>query len=262
MAHCLLCRQECVQCQTLTTGHVVHRSCVAQATTRESDDRRLLLSAEVERNSLKEQLASIIATHRRIWRRLTGKPDSSAQLESSIAVLDRRIAALREDLENATTIVRGVYDLWPDYPPDWERRRLEKVRARHYCEQCGRTSRLHVHHTKPIAAGGNHRPDNLTVLCEPCHSGRHGGRTFDYGDRNEERVTTYRKRLEAIRAAIEQHRLITFRYKKATGEVTARTIRPERFLDKQGTTCVVGYCYLRKADRFFAVRRISGLKIE
>ena len=47
------------------------------------------------------------------------------------------------------------------------------------CEQCGirQSSRapLHAHHITPIAAGGSiWDPDNIFVLCEPCHVRAHG----------------------------------------------------------------------------------------
>lgn len=47
----------------------------------------------------------------------------------------------------------------------------------HRCLSCGARPgdgrRLQVHHTKPVAAGGDNDPENLETLCEDCHAGRH-----------------------------------------------------------------------------------------
>lgn len=38
------------------------------------------------------------------------------------------------------------------------------------CEGCGRAGILEVHHRRPLAEGGEpFEPENLQVLCRPCH---------------------------------------------------------------------------------------------
>lgn len=37
------------------------------------------------------------------------------------------------------------------------------------CEQCGTCQQLEWHHRKYWSEGGNDAPDNLRVLCKPCH---------------------------------------------------------------------------------------------
>ncbi|HEX2059694.1 MAG TPA: HNH endonuclease signature motif containing protein [Thermoanaerobaculia bacterium] len=77
--------------------------------------------------------------------------------------------------------------LWPTYPPDWERRRAAVYeRAMGRCESCGfpagrfapsergwRVTGAHVHHLRPIAAGGRHALANLLLLCVACHRAMH-----------------------------------------------------------------------------------------
>lgn len=41
------------------------------------------------------------------------------------------------------------------------------------CESCGAGGLLHAHHQKPIARGGAHTLDNLTLLCISCHGHTH-----------------------------------------------------------------------------------------
>ena len=47
----------------------------------------------------------------------------------------------------------------------------------HKCLSCGARPgdgrRLQVHHTQPVAEGGDNAPGNLETLCDDCHAGRH-----------------------------------------------------------------------------------------
>ncbi|MEW6050779.1 MAG: HNH endonuclease signature motif containing protein [Candidatus Zixiibacteriota bacterium] len=70
-----------------------------------------------------------------------------------------------------------VFSEFVDYPPDWEeRRRRVFQRAGNRCEECGRSAErssvpFHVHHDKPRSQKeGNHRIENLRLLCEVCHA--------------------------------------------------------------------------------------------
>ena len=44
-----------------------------------------------------------------------------------------------------------------------------------YCEYCGKTGIIHVHHLKSKGSGGHDTPDNLISLCIFCHSKAHTG---------------------------------------------------------------------------------------
>lgn len=45
----------------------------------------------------------------------------------------------------------------------------------HRCTRCGATTGpLHVHHKRPVSAGGNYALWNLRSLCGPCHEAVHG----------------------------------------------------------------------------------------
>ncbi|WP_326827418.1 HNH endonuclease [Streptomyces sp. NBC_01751] len=55
-------------------------------------------------------------------------------------------------------------------PRDWSKRRARTlVRDRFTCQQCGARKELEVDHIVPVARGGSWEPDNLWVLCKPCH---------------------------------------------------------------------------------------------
>jgi len=75
------------------------------------------------------------------------------------------------------------------------------------------------------------------------------------------------ERLSAIKEAIENEQMIKFNYQKSTsfaaGERSLRTIMPSEIttIGITESLCIKGYCYLREADRTFAIDRISNLII-
>lgn len=55
----------------------------------------------------------------------------------------------------------------------WKQKRLVVLqRAQYCCERCGERQRLEVHHLTYDRLGAEH-PNDLMVLCRPCHSQCH-----------------------------------------------------------------------------------------
>ena len=52
----------------------------------------------------------------------------------------------------------------------WQKIRARVLRERGWCEACGTTEDLQVHHRVALAAGGTNEDHNLAVLCRSCHS--------------------------------------------------------------------------------------------
>lgn len=66
-----------------------------------------------------------------------------------------------------------IFDHWPGYPPYWKYLRLVVLdKDSHRCQVTGCPSRLelHIHHMKPVSAGGAHSPNNLVSLCDFHHA--------------------------------------------------------------------------------------------
>jgi hypothetical protein len=57
---------------------------------------------------------------------------------------------------------------------DWKNTRNQVLdRDNHTCQSCGNNINLHAHHIKSRYDGGSDDLDNLTTLCQPCHSKLH-----------------------------------------------------------------------------------------
>lgn len=100
------------------------------------------------------------------------------------------------------------------------RRRLHTEGEKVACSQCGSQAELEWHHRKYWSEGGDDSPENLCVLCKPCHlffhqqkndfriAGRWGGLVSAY--LREQRLG--RKRFcEAMRTLAKKRIALTYR---------------------------------------------------
>lgn len=161
----------------------------------------------------------------------------------------------------------AIYDHFLSYPPDFEERKQRvAVRDGECCSKCSCEEGLHLHHIQPLSKGGNNKLDNLTLLCEACHSKAHNNRPVTESFKTT--GTAYEKRVDALRRAIREGRRVRFGYKKPQdkGHKT-RTIMPKEMFtldherDAGATLCVRGFCETRQEDRTFSIKRMRGLKI-
>ena len=188
--------------------------------------------------------------------------------------LQREISTIKENIVQLSSSIflykkrsALIYDYFLTYPPDWEERRIQVAeRDGDNCNNCGKSWRLHLHHSKPLSKGGTNKISNLKLLCATCHSKKHGKRKFSDEFRNSE--TAFSKRVANIRYAIENDKRIKFGYKKYTEKThKQRTVKPAKLVsldhkrNSGSTLCVNGYCELRKAERTFALKRMRGLKV-
>ena len=124
---------------------------------------------------------------------------------------------------------------------------------------------FHTHHEFPLSKGGSHRTDNLMYLCEACHQTMHRHKFKPRYERpNHSSESQIVKNLRLIEKAMSSGKLLQFNYRKKTGEISHRKVKPEnksrdKFQNK--VLCLEGYCYLRKEKRVFAIIRMSAIKI-
>ncbi len=168
--------------------------------------------------------------------------------------------------ELAKVKIRAIWDFWPTYPPDWEDRRQDALNSSWYCEFCHSFQDLHVHHSDPLSKGGSNESDNLIVLCSVCHLKEHGVKSFD--NSRGSRKSKFESAVEKIQSAIEARRSLSFTYSKFKEPDERRNISPLRIESfphqrKNGeTTCVVGFCHTRNANRVFSIKRMSRINIK
>lgn len=267
MTTCKLCREAVSNGIYLSNGEMIHESCLNSIQVQEQEIRNEIITQQDKLNRLRSEIerreglvfkiASIFA-----------KPDvDTAEIEKSIPIIDSKINQLFSDLMSLQDRVAPIYDYFLTYPPDWEKRRDEVAkRDGDECSECSSWRQLHLHHIKPLSKGGSNKISNLKLLCEECHSKKHGGRVFSGDFSNSE--TAFSKRVANIHYAINNDKRIKFGYKKPKDKrhkqrtvIPTELVNVDHIRNSGSTLCVRGYCELRKAERVFALKRMRGIKV-
>ena len=144
--------------------------------------------------------------------------------------LSARVQQIRAQIQQTTTAVLQIHDVWPGYPPDWDTRRAQVgARDQYYCAECGVGKMLQLHHRRAIREGGTHRLDNLVLLCASCHSEAHGGKELKYkGPQSvdDDLPNAVERKIALINKALAQKKDVHFRYRKSDGTITSRNVTP------------------------------------
>lgn len=104
-------------------------------------------------------------------RKVLLKNENLGSLQPRIQYLNRDLTELIDSKEKYNKIIKNLYDYWPALPPDWIERCQQTVKAQKKCYSCGQeTKNLFVSHKVPILKGGNHKAQNLILICKQCSS--------------------------------------------------------------------------------------------
>lgn len=266
VSSCCICRAACVGGKVLTNGDVFHDNCYEELFRRGDAIRDAI-------EEIKSEIAAIEGSVRGLFAVLTIIADFLFGRKSDVEERKRHLLCLRDKLEHLNEILgeelnsrsqklTELYDYWPEVPPDWDDRRCDAITTNENCVNCGRSESrskpLHVHHSVPISKGGSHKPSNLIVLCERCHSKRHSGRIFTYTGKT---TNAFSKKINAINSAIEHGALLDFRYRIQTGNKDHHIVKPTKLCRDGESICLFGFCYLSGQERTFRLYRISSIKM-
>jgi len=263
---CPICNQESTNGISLADGRVLHRACLIIKQNQKNEIHSQIALESNRLKKLEKKLAIGQGLLSQVKKFFLGKPSNASEIKNEIEELVNQLADLRGEEEIIIALLQSIYEIYLSYPPDWEERR-DFIRKRdQVCKQCRSNRYLHVHHVISLGKGGTNRLDNLILLCDRCHKKRHKVSDFKYSSGDHK--TAFSKRLSLINEAIRSGKEIEFLYKKPEDKsFRKRTVKPSELKNAahrdgiNSTLCVRGYCYLRKAERVFALKRMKGLKI-
>lgn len=258
---CVICGQPCESGGMLTSGATYHGHChqrlAAEVETLGSRATELRNTEQKLATQLRGQASTVARVAAFFKREISPRPNIREQL----AVTQRNRIATDQRLAECRMVLTRLYDYWLTYPPDWEQRRLEFLGSKPRCDICRSRKRpFHVHHRRPLSEGGSHVVGNLRALCEACHEKVHGGRKFTYED-DGPGVGQFAQKVLLLNRAMSGNLLINFNYTRSDGGKSVRCVRPAQLKRVESSLCLVGFCYLRHANRTFAVSRMTGLEL-
>lgn len=261
---CPLCNSFSLNGVALNNGLIVHQDCFDRINAQLESTKKTINSLQLQIYEADSKLQESQRLLGIVGRFLLGGTEPE-KIRNQIFDLKIRLEKIEDEFTLALRRAEPLFDLMLDYPPDWHQR-VEKIKVRDQCcTSCGSHKFLQVHHIIRLSNGGSNRLSNLTLLCEKCHKKEHGGRDFKYDDKPSNLV--FSDRVEIIQQAISQGNDIEFQYRKPEeSSFHKRKMKPIALKNYDHTTtdeitlCVEGYCYKRKSNRVFALKRMKGLK--
>ena len=250
MPYCTVCRIETdwEYDIALSNGDFLHYSCIIMLQMRKHEIETLL-------QKQKSQLMVSLFV-----------PNAAQEQNASPAV---DIEDLRAKLVKVNSILTGLYDYLPGWPPDWDERQRRVITEKgSICSYCNEEHDVYVVYDIPVFEGGSNELENLTPVCAECYRGQY--READlFGDFTlKASQSEFSEQFTDIQSAIDNEQRIRFEYKKPRAKRwMTRVVTPERFLnipnsrESGETLCVEGFCELRQDTRVFALERMQGLEV-
>lgn len=232
----------------LSNGQYVHYSCILMLQMRKH---------EIE-TALRTQKPQLILS--------LFVPTEGAQQDTAS---ESEIEDLRAKLAKLESILTGLYDSLPSWPPDWEDRKRMLIRENgSICSRCDEEADVYLVHDIPVFEGGTNELDNLALLCAECYRSEYREVDFFGTSTLKPSQSEFSEQFSEIQSAIDNNQKIQFDYKKPSNKRwMTRVVVPERFLnipnsrESGETLCVEGFCELRQDNRVFALERMQGLEV-
>ena len=146
---------------------------------------------------------------------------------------ETEIEDLRAKLAKLESILTGIYDHLPTWPPDWEERKRLLIRENgSICSHCEEEQEVYLLHDIPVFEGGTNELDNLTLICAECYRGMYRDVDIFGTSTLKPSQSEFSERFSEIQSAIENDQKIQFDYKKPSDKRwTTRVVVPERLFN-------------------------------
>jgi hypothetical protein len=221
-SNCLICGDICINSKVLINGTFYHKECYNRLRDKEQNLSNQINEIDAQIFQINSKIIQSSSKIIQLKNWITRKKIDVFSLEKLLKNLQYHHQDLVNQRNESDSILDKLHSYWPTYPPDWEKRKSELYEESNVCEKCGSyfEGPKHIHHIIPVSKGGSHRFENLEVLCEICHSKKHGKREFSYSDKNK--TSYFAKRVQMRKQAIESKKIVNFHYRKFHGQKSVR----------------------------------------
>lgn len=182
---------------------------------------------------------------------------------------EAKVEDLRTKLAKLKSILTGIYDHLPCWPPDWDERKRQVMKENgSICSDCGKEQDVYLVHDIPVFEGGSNELDTLRLICAKCYRSMYREADIFGTITLKPSQSEFTEQFSEIQSAIDNAQRIRFEYKKPRAKRwMTRVVTPERLLnipnsrESGETLCVEGFCELRQDTRVFALERMQGLEV-
>ena len=193
----------------------------------------------------------------------------STEVAEQDVVTEADIEDLHAKLAKLESILSGIYDHLPSWPPDWDERKQQVIRQNgSVCSRCDEAQDVYLVHDIPVFEGGTNELDNLVLICAACHASMYKEADIFGISTLKPSQSEFSEQFAEIQSAIDNNQKIQFDYKKPSAKRwMTRVVVPERLLnipnnrESGETLCVEGFCELRQDTRVFALERMQALEV-
>ncbi len=184
-------------------------------------------------------------------------------------ISEEDVESLSDELTKLKNTLSSIYDFLPNWPPDWNERKLHLIQQNgSICLSCGEERDVYLIHEIPLCEGGTNELENLELICKPCYEGMYGKGDIFGSFTLKASQSEFSEQVAEIQYAMDNSQKIRFDYKKPSAKTwMMRVVVPERLFnipnnrESGETLCVEGFCELRQANRVFALERMQALEV-
>ncbi len=250
MPYCTVCKQyvDYEYDIALTHGDYLHTSCLIKMQMRKDEIEVIL------RRQGSQLLSSLFVR---------------TEITDEEIISEEKVENLSNELTKLKNTLISIYDFLPNWPPDWNERKLHLIQQNgSICLSCGEERNVYLIHDLPLCEGGTNELDNLELICKPCYEGMYGKGDIFGSFTLKASQSEFSEQVAEIQSAIENKQKIRFDYKKPNAKTwMTRVVVPDRLFnipnnrDSGETLCVEGFCELRQDTRVFALERMQALEV-
>jgi len=270
---CFICGKTCIESNLLQNGMRYHQECLDKLESKKTTFDEKIRKAQNSLSNVRSEIRQVFNQRSFFQKLFSVVPESVEDLKERAEYWTKQISIWNEEknqiLIDRAKELRKVYDYWLTKPPDWKPRSLGLRQRQKYCMNCGRSATpdnpLQVHHIIPVSHGGNHKAENLKVLCLKCHQKEHPfniSKDYQENSSSSNQSNHYSALIDKIEKSKKDSLYISFKYRRFEGVRDKHLVQAEKLISKDDGMYFTGFCYLSNTSRDFKLKNMYKIELK